>query len=72
MSLWINQSEKYRVNVLENVINRQGKKNRRRTVSTFMEKRDNPELKKILLCFKWRNFLSNIDVFIEDIQKITD
>ena len=57
MSLWINQSEEgencvtvdksvskmYRVNVLENVINRQ----RRRTVSTFIEKRDKPELKKI-------------------------
>ena len=37
----------YRVNVLENVINRQGKKSKRRTVSTFIEKRDKPELEKI-------------------------
>ena len=72
VSLWINQSEMYRVNVLENVINRQGKKNRGRTVSTFIEKRDKPELKKILFYLKWRNFLSNNDVFIEEIQKVTD
>ena len=73
MSLWINQSEKKdRVNVLENVINRQGKKNRRRTVSTFIEKRDKPELEKILLYFIRRNFLSNNKVFVEDIQKVTD
>ena len=39
----------YRVNVLENVINRQDKKNRRRTVSTFVEKRDKPDLK--LFCY---------------------
>ena len=62
----------YDVNVLENVINRQSKKNRRRTVSTCVEKRDKPELEKILLYFKWRNFLSNNDVFIEEIQKVTD
>ena len=62
----------YRVKVLENVINRQGKKNISRTVSTFIEKRDIPELKKLLLLFKWRHFLSNIDVFIEEIQKVTD
>ena len=62
----------YRVNVLENVINRQSKKNRRRTVSTLIEKRDKPELKKILLNFRWRNFLSNDNVFFEEIQKGTD
>ena len=62
----------YRVNVLENVINRQGKKSKRRTVSTFIEKRDKPELEKTLLYFRWTNFLSNNDVFIEEIQKVTD
>ena len=62
----------YRVNVLENVINWQGKKNKRRTVSTFIEIRDKPELAKILLYLRWRKFLSNIDVFIEEIQKVTD
>ena len=62
----------YRVSVLENVINRQGKKDKRRTVSTFIEKRDKTELEKILLCFRWRNFLSNNDVFNEEIQKVTD
>ena len=62
----------HRVNVLENVKNRQGRKNKRRTVSTFLEKRDKTELEKILLYFRWRNFLSNEDVFIEEIQKVTD
>ena len=62
----------YRVNVLKNVINRQSKKNKRRTVSTFIEKRDKPELEKILLYFRGRTFLSNNDVFIEEIQKVTD
>ena len=41
----------YHVNVLENVINRQDKNNRRRTVSTFIEKGDKPELKKVLFFF---------------------
>ena len=62
----------YRVNVLENVINRQGKKSKRRTVSKFIEKRDILDLEKNLLYFRWRNFLSNNDVFIEEIQKVTD
>ena len=62
----------YRVNVLENVITRQGKKSKRKTVSTFIEKRDKPELEKVLLYFRWRSFLSNNDVFIEGIQKVTD
>ena len=61
-----------RVNVLENVINRQSKENRRRTVSMFREKRDKPELEEIVLYFRRRNFLSNNDVFIEEIQKVTD
>ena len=38
----------------------------------FIEKRDKPELKKILLDFKWSNFLSSNEVFIEEIQKVTD
>ena len=62
----------YRVNVLENVINRQGKKSKRKTVSKFIEKRDKLDLEKNLLYFRWRNFLSNNDVFIEEIQKVTD
>ena len=62
----------YRDNVLENVINRQGKKSKRRTVSTFIEKRDKPEFEKFLLYFRWRNFLSNNDAFIEEIQKVTN
>ena len=33
--------------MLENVKNRQSKKNKRRTVSTFIEKRDMPQLEKI-------------------------
>ena len=40
-------------------------------LSTFIEKRDKPELEKILLYFKGRNFLSNNDVFFEEIQKVT-
>ena len=62
----------YRVNVLENVINRQGKKRKRRTVSTFLEKRDEPEVEKILLSFKGRNLFSNNGVFIEEAQKGLD
>ena len=86
VSLWINQSEKksrtvsLRIIQSENVPCQRVRKrdkpakqeNIRRTVSTFIEKRDQPDLKKVLLHFKWRNFLSNIDVFLEEIQKITD
>ena len=67
MSLWINQSENkpcQRVRKREKLAREE---NRRRTVSTFVEKRDKPELKKILLYFKWRNVLSNNDVFIGEI-----
>ena len=66
VSLWINQS---------------GKKSR--TVSLWINqsenvpcqrvrKRDKPELGNILLYFRSRNFLPNNDVFIEEIQKVTD
>ena len=41
-------------------------------MSSFIEKRDKPELEKILLFVTRRNFLSNNDVFIEEIQKVTD
>ena len=40
-------------------------------MSAFIEKRDKPELEKILLYSWWRNFLSSNDVFIEEIQKVT-
>ena len=40
-------------------------------MSTFIEKRDKPALKNFLY-FGWRNFLSNNDVFFEEIQKGTD
>ena len=72
VSLWMNQSENVPCQRVRTVINRQGKKNKRRTVSTFIEKRDEPELEKILLYFRWRIFLSNSDVFIEEIQNVTD
>ena len=85
VSLWINQSEKKSrtvslwINQSENVPcqrfrKREGTKEEktRRTGSTFGEKRDKPELNKILLYFKWRNFLSNNDVFFEEIQKVSD
>ena len=68
----MNQSEKNRVNVLENVIYRQFKKNRRRTLSTFIGKRDKPEFEKILLHLIWRKFLSNNEIFIGEIQEVTD
>ena len=80
VSLWINQSEK-KSRTVSLWINPSEKKSR--TVSLWMNqsenvpcqrvrKRDEPELEIILLCFKWRNFLFNKDVFIEEIQKITD
>ena len=59
----------YRVNVLENVINRQSKKNRRRTVSTFKEKCDKPELKKILLYFKGRIFCLTMMYLLKKFRK---
>ena len=40
VSLWINQSENVPCQRVKNLINRQGKKNKRRTVATFIEKRD--------------------------------
>ena len=59
----------YRVNVLENVINRQGKKNKRRTVSTFIEKRDKPELEKSLIYFRWRIFFLTMMYSLKKFRK---
>ena len=73
VSLWKNQSENVpcqRVRKRDKPA--KGKKNKRRTVSTLIEKRNKPELEKILLYVRWRNFLSNNDVFIQEIQKVTD
>ena len=72
VSLWINQSGSVPCQRVRKRDKPAGKKNKRRTVSTFVEKRDKPELEKILLYFRWRNFLSNNDVIIEEIQKVTD
>ena len=86
MSLWINQSEE-KGRTVALWINQSGnvpcegvrkrdkparQEEQRRTVSTFTEKRDKPDLEKIWLYFRWRNFLSNNDVFFEEIQKVTD
>ena len=59
----------YRVNVLENVINRQGKKNKRRTVSTFIEKCDIPELEKSLIYFSWRIFFLTMMYSLKKFRK---
>ena len=59
----------YRVNVLENVINRQCKKSKRRTVSTFIEKRDKPELEKFLLYFRWKNLCLTMMYLSEKFRK---
>ena len=72
VSLWINQSENVPCQRVRKRDKPARKKNRRRTVSTFIEKRDKQELKKILIFFKWRIFLSNNEVFIEELQKVTD
>ena len=69
MSLWINQFELYRVNVLENVINRQ-RRDRRRTVSTFIEKRDKPALKNMYYTFDGEIFCLTM-IFFEEIRKGT-
>ena len=86
MSLWINQSEEKGI-TLSLWINQSGNvrcqrvrkrdkparlEEQKRSVSTFIEKRDKPEMEKILIYFRWRNFLSNNDVFIDEIQKVTD
>ena len=59
----------YRANVLENVINRQCKKSKRRTVSTFIEKRDKPELEKFLFYFRWKNLCLTMMYLLEKFRK---
>ena len=72
MSLWIKQSENVPCQRVRKRDKPARQENRRRTVSTFVGKRDKPELKKILIYSKWRIFLSNNDVFIEEFQKLRD
>ena len=60
----------YRVNVLENVINRQIREQKYDRVDVY-RKHDKPALKNILY-FRWRSFMSNNDVFFEEIQKGAD
>ena len=72
LSLWINQSESIpcqRVRKCDKPARQEEQKKKHVNVK---EKRDKPELKKILLYFKWRIFLSNDDVFIEETQKVLD
>ena len=64
VSLWINQSEDVPCQRVRKRDIPAKQENRRRTVSTGIG--------EILLYFKWRNFLSNKIVFIEEIQKVTD
>ena len=58
VSLWINQSGKVRCQRVRKRDKpaRQEKKNRRRTVSTFIEKRDKPELKEFCYFGSVENF----------------
>ena len=72
MSLWINQFENVPCQRVRKRDKPARQKEQRRNVLTFIEKRDKPELEKILLYFRWRNFWSNNDVFIEEIQKVPD
>ena len=53
VSLWINQSDNEPCQHVRKRDKPAKEENRRRTVSTFVEKRDKPELKKIVLCFKY-------------------
>ena len=72
VSLWINQSGNVpcqRVRKRDKPAKQEEQKKNRVNVC---RKRDKPELEKYLLYFRWRNFLSNNDVFIEEIQKVTD
>ena len=61
--------KKYLVNVLENVINRQGKKNKRRTVSTIIEKRDKPELKKFSYIWNGESFCLTMKYLLKKFRK---
>ena len=70
--LWINQSGNVPCQRVRKRDKPARQEEQRRTVSTFIEKRDKPELEKISSYFRWRNFLSNNDVFIAEIQKVTD
>ena len=72
MSLWINQFENVPCQRVRKRDKPARQKEQRRTVLTFIEKRDKPELEKILLYFRWRNVWSNNDVFIEEIHKVPD
>ena len=72
VSLMINQSGNVPCQCVEKRDKPARQEEQRRTVSTFIEKHDKPELEKILLYFRWRNFLSNNDVFIQEIQNVTD
>ena len=86
VSLWINQSEE-KSRTVSLSINQSGnvpcqrvrkrdkpamQEEQRTTVSTFIGKRDKPLMEKNLLYVRWRNFLSNNDVFNEKIQKVTN
>ena len=62
VSLWINQSENVPCQRIRKRDKPARQEEQRRTVSTFTEKPDKPDLEKILLYFRWRNVLSNNDV----------
>ena len=70
VSLWIKQSE----NVPCQRVRKRGKparqENRRRTVSTFVGKRDKPELKKILIYSKWRIFCLTMMYLLKNFRKL--
>ena len=72
LSLWINQSENVPCQRVRKRDKPARQEKQKKTVSTVIEKRDKPELKKISLYLKLRHFFSNIDVFIEEFEKVTD
>ena len=72
VSLWINQSGNVPCQRVRNVINRQGRKTGEGTCQRLWKNVINRNCRKNLLNFRWRNFSFNDDVFVEEIQNVTD
>ena len=70
VSLWINQFEDVPCQRVRERDKPVKQKNRRRTVSRFIEKRDKRALEKF--CYTSNGEMSDNNVFFDEIQKVTD
>ena len=69
VSLWINQSENVPCQRVRKRDKAARQEEQRRTVSTFIGKRDKLELEKILLYFRWRNFCLTMMYLLKKFRK---